>query len=257
MFKLSIKNNYANTSFIQQEQYTKKLNQIISEEDITNEDISSEDTNNEDTNEYTNNEDTNNEDTNNEDINSEDINSEDTNNEDTNNEDASDEDTNNEREKDKNKSKSNETNNCKKANKGHVISKLQVPKYNENESIAKYKTRVEKYKMELAKNKYQLILNFINDWLEYDDRCKIKSLTEFKNISKSESLSNNKHNKKIIEKYSESINNVFGINYKNPDIIYLLTRMLSSINYKLYSKDVVNSKTKHDDQLYTILLSPK
>lgn len=117
---------------------------------------------------------------------------------------------------------------------------MKIPKFNNNESFAKYVNRVEKYKLNLIKAKYQLIIDFINDWLNYEDKCKIKSLTEFKNILRSDLLSDNIHNQKVICEYNKQIGKVFNINYKNPDIIFLVTRMLSIINYKFQFKDILN-----------------
>jgi hypothetical protein len=129
-----------------------------------------------------------------------------------------------------------------------ISKQINVPKYNKNESLAKYVNRVEKYKFSLIKLKYQLVLNFINDLLNCD--TKIKTLIDFKNISHNELLSDKTHVKNIIEKYQEEINQTFNFKYKNPDIIFLITRMLSGINYKLITK-----KYNTDDFKYSILFT--
>ncbi|AYV82128.1 MAG: hypothetical protein Homavirus9_10 [Homavirus sp.] len=125
-----------------------------------------------------------------------------------------------------------------KSNKSiESITDQNIPKYNNDESFAKYVKRVEKYKLNLLKTKYQLIIDFINDWLKYENKYKIKSLTEFKNMLRSDLLSDNLHNQKIICKYNKQIGALFNMNFKNPDIMYLVTRMLSMINYKFQFKD--------------------
>lgn len=128
--------------------------------------------------------------------------------------------------------------------------KVNVPKYSKNQSFTQYVTKVEKFKLQFLKDKYQLLLDFLNDWLKYDEECKLKSLTEFKNIQKSDLLNDNNHNQKIIRDYNVKIEQFFNIKYKadnKQDIIYLVTRMLTSINYKFIFKDL------DDDVLVTII----
>jgi hypothetical protein len=116
--------------------------------------------------------------------------------------------------------------------------KLQVPEYTDQESFAKYTKRIEKYTRSLQTAKYQLIVDFLNDWVQFDDSCKIKSLIQFKKVPRSSLTSNTKHNEKVIKKYNKKIKKVFKLEYKNPDIMYLATRMLCAVDYKFQFIDI-------------------
>ena len=119
---------------------------------------------------------------------------------------------------------------------------MNPPKYNPKESINKYINKAEDYMMQMQQNKYNVILNFINDWLNIN----LKSLTEFKNIKEQTLLKNTDHNKNIIKKYIPIFNSTFDIelNIKENDddeiiddkyIINLLKYVLKllKLNYDL------------------------
>lgn len=130
---------------------------------------------------------------------------------------------------------------------------LEVPEYNNKETVNQYMKRVEKYKIQLLQSKYDVILNFVNDWTEN----KYEALSEFKNIQEKILLKNNKHNRDIVRKYSDIFRDKFDIDLSfdmetdsdeinDKYIIYLLMKMLVLINYTL-SKKEFNNKL-----LYTI-----
>jgi hypothetical protein len=82
-----------------------------------------------------------------------------------------------------------------------------APVYNPKESINKFIDRAESYMRNLQQNKYNVVLNFINEWLNIN----LKSLTEFKNIREITLLKNINHNKTIVEKHISIFNSTFGI----------------------------------------------
>jgi hypothetical protein len=120
--------------------------------------------------------------------------------------------------------------------------------YDGKESLTKYLRRVELFKLQLQENKYKLLLEFINKWLN----TKYKSLTEFANISEEALLSDTKHNRDILRQYSEKIIKELNIKPNNVDeetdseeikdkhIIYFLSHALSAIDYKLSNKSFKN-----------------
>ncbi len=133
--------------------------------------------------------------------------------------------------------------------------KKNVPQYNPKESISSYIANAESYILDLQADKYQTVLDFINEWLNMN----LISLTEFKYMKESIILKNSIHNKKIIIKYIEIFNSTFGIELninKNTDIdtiddtyiINLLKHVLKllKMDYKLIK---VN---KNKNNFYTI-----
>ena len=118
--------------------------------------------------------------------------------------------------------------------------------YND-ESLSNYLLKVEQYKMDINKKKYDIILNFVNDMLELDG--KLKSLTNFKYIKEADIIGDLERNKEIIKKYKKDIHDNFKIElkYKNMEknpmyIINNLRKILKNINYKLCSKKVSDGR---------------
>jgi len=126
---------------------------------------------------------------------------------------------------------------------------MEVPVYNGKESINKYMQRVEKYKSYFIKDKYDIILKFINEWLNTTH----DSLAKFKNINETTLLKNNKHNRDIVRKYCDVFQKKFNVDLSIDEetsseeindkyIIYLLMKMLNLIEYSLTKKEF-NKKT--------------
>ena len=123
-----------------------------------------------------------------------------------------------------------------------------IPNYEHNMSIYDYNQQIEQFKLAFFNDKYNLILKFINVWLDSDETYKLKTLREFKNISKSYLLRNLEHNKEILRKYSkeikEKLNLKCNINYTDNDkikikdgyILYFISRALNKIDYKFSIK---------------------
>lgn len=135
---------------------------------------------------------------------------------------------------------------------------MSVPKINDDEDITSYLKRLEEYKLSLIQEKYTVLLEFINFWLGKS----FKSLSEFKNISETVLLKDLKHNRKTLRTFSKKLNKIFNKTFSVEDdtdsdditdkyIIYVLTKLLVSINYSLISKKV-SYKGIPDSILYTI-----
>ena len=132
-----------------------------------------------------------------------------------------------------------------------------VPKYDGTESITKYMRRVEEFKIKLVEDRYKLLLDFVNDWLQLMDNSRLKSLTHLKNMSETDLLKNPTNNRKVLRKYSNEIIKKLDIKFNVEDdtdsdeikdkyIIYFLSRALASINYTL------GFKKSKDDIYYTV-----
>lgn len=107
------------------------------------------------------------------------------------------------------------------------------------------------YVDKLEKNKYDVVLKFINIWLSKYD-IKLKRIIDFKNISQSLLLSNSKYNQYIYEKYSPVLYKYFNISgtydlYITNDIaidnsiVLLLRKILDKINYVLLVRERENN----------------
>lgn len=130
-----------------------------------------------------------------------------------------------------------------------------VPIYNPNKSISNYINKCEKYLLELQKEKYKLILQFVNEWLNKN----LKSLSEFKYINEKVLIKNPIYNIKMLKKYIPLFNETFEIILNIPSdfdeniihdkyIVNLLNHMLKFIKY-----DLVKYK-KNNNKYYTIKL---
>jgi len=121
------------------------------------------------------------------------------------------------------------------------MSKIEIPVFDSREPINQYIRKVERYKNQIIKEKYDLILEFFNMWLN----TKYTSLSDFENIYESDLLKDTINNKQIVMSYGEK----FGINVKDKIndkyIIYFATKILKTIEY-------VFSKVKGKEYIYTI-----
>lgn len=125
-----------------------------------------------------------------------------------------------------------------------------VPIYDGKESIVQYERKFNEYLDALIKIKYNIILKFLNLWLD-KYQIKLRRIIDFKNINKNKILSDKKFNKKILKMYSEQIYEYFNISEQSfenvdsdeieeDDIIQFLKRILSKINYGIYKKECDN-----------------
>nr|QBK88439.1 MAG: hypothetical protein LCMiAC01_01160 [Mimivirus LCMiAC01] len=155
---------------------------------------------------------------------------------------------------------------------------LVIPEYKPHMTMYEYNLQVEQFKLALLKDKYNLVLRFINNWLYYDKKNKgstrrqlqsnqpyrlpvgqLKTLREFKNISESYLLRNLKHNRKMLRKYSKEIKQTLNFEFSIDDdtdseeikdsyILYFISRALDKIGYKFSMKKIKYA----DENYYTI-----
>ena len=125
---------------------------------------------------------------------------------------------------------------------------MNVPQYNGG-SVTKYFKSVEQYELNLFKDKYNIILDFINEWLNYPEKFKLKSLIGFKNIKEGILLKDLKHNRDILRKFSSNIIKKLEITFNIDDdtdsdeikdryILYFIQRCLASIKFSLTVRKV-------------------
>jgi len=122
------------------------------------------------------------------------------------------------------------------------MNNIDFPVFDDNETCAQYIKRLELYEINKNKNKYGIILNFLNDCMNNYNR-KYKSITEFKNISYKYIYYNQKKFNIIMDKYVNLIVSVFKINlqeFENTNFLLFLKRILLEINYNLVSKTINN-----------------
>lgn len=118
---------------------------------------------------------------------------------------------------------------------------IKVPEFNGN--VVKYMQDMEEYTVLIKKEKYNIILEFINRWLKLCDDTSYKSLLSFKNVTKEEMNCNITHNRKILAEYKSIFNTKFRIEYKKTDCIEdVLKKLLQKIDYQLVE----------DNELYCI-----
>jgi hypothetical protein len=126
---------------------------------------------------------------------------------------------------------------------------LHPPVYDGKGSLTKYIREFEKFKAFVIKEKYNVILQFINEWLGTD----YKTINNFSNRLEDDLLKNEKENRCLCRKYAEIFNKKFGIDLevdsntdsdeiKNKYIVFLLSKMVNSIDYHL-SKKIYGNKT--------------
>ena len=125
---------------------------------------------------------------------------------------------------------------------------MEFPVYDGTEHHSEYIEKLELYLKNKNNEKYEIIFNFIKEWLK-DTKIELKSLNNFKNINKN-LLPSNETSNEILNKYSEDI--ITKLDIKNKSIntknIYdFLNNILSSINYKL------NTTTNNDNVKLSII----
>ncbi len=127
------------------------------------------------------------------------------------------------------------------------------------ESVVNYMKRVKKYNdVDIKREKYKMLLDFINKWLNYNKKYQLKSLREFRNIRESTLLYNLKHNRNMLRKYGTQIKEKLKFRFHIDDdtdsddikdryILYFTIRALNSIGYTLQCTEIEhrnNTKNK-------------
>lgn len=123
--------------------------------------------------------------------------------------------------------------------------------FNESDDAHTMKQNLDAFLLSLKKNKYKLILKFMNDLFEKDN----KSLRDFKNMTISQLSSDDVYN--TIENYEDEIKQTLRITIKIDDdtnlkqyVFDLIKNMVKSIDYSLLRVD------KGDKHYYTIIDKP-
>lgn len=125
------------------------------------------------------------------------------------------------------------------------MNKMEIPVYDGKESVNKYLKRIELYNNAILKEKYVLILNFINELTKNN----YKALTDFKDVNEKLLLKDSKHNHAVIRKYCEIFENKFKINFSvdgetdsddinDTYIFFVMQKVLININYILLKSEV-------------------
>jgi hypothetical protein len=92
----------------------------------------------------------------------------------------------------------------------------QLPEYDGSVSLTKYLCQIKDMRVQMNSHKYDKIMEFINLWLE-KYKIKLKSLTDFKKIPEQILLQDEIHNKKILDKYYDSLKSYLDVNNSNYD----------------------------------------
>ena len=154
----------------------------------------------------------------------------------------------------------------------------QLPEYDGSESLTKYLQRIKDIRFQMNSHKYDKILEFLNLWLE-KYKIKLKSLTDFKKIRENILLSDDTHNKKMIDKYYDSLSSYLDINNTKYDsdnsstdsydklereykirnnILSFIKEILTTIDYTLImvkSKVIDEKKNSKIEVFYTIKMN--
>ena len=122
-----------------------------------------------------------------------------------------------------------------------------LPVITKNTSVNDYMRQMEKYRLDQIKEKYNFILELLNDILKLKDERKYTTLTLIKNVPQ-KLFTDIFDNNEIFDKKKEQIKNIFGIEMNkeelnDAEINKTLRTMLSSIGYKIYP-------SKYNDKLY-------
>jgi len=122
------------------------------------------------------------------------------------------------------------------------------------ERLVDYMKRVDKYNdVTIKREKHNMILDFVNRWLNYDKKFQLKSLIQFKNISESTLLHDLKHNRNIMRTYGTKIKKKLKFKFRIDDetssedikdryILYFISRALNTIGYTLQCRELEYKK---------------
>ena len=154
----------------------------------------------------------------------------------------------------------------------------QLPEYDGSESLTRYLQKIKDMRFQMNSHKYEKILEFLNLWLE-KYKIKLRSLTDFKKIQEKIILSDDTHNKKIIDKYYDSLlsyldtgNTNYDSNNSSTDsydklereykirnnILSFIKKILTTIDYTLImvkSKVIDEKKNSKIEIFYTIKMN--
>lgn len=87
---------------------------------------------------------------------------------------------------------------------------MSIPKIKKNEDPALYLKRLDEYVIKISKNRYNLLLKFINELFN----IKLTALTQFKNIPEVEFMKDYENKNNIVDKYYPEFEKQFNIKFK-------------------------------------------
>jgi hypothetical protein len=93
------------------------------------------------------------------------------------------------------------------------VQKLDLPVYKTGMNLSLWKRQMDEYDTMWNRERYRLLLMFINSWLA-NYNISIKSLLDFKKISEEDVSKDEKYNKKIVKDNINIINKIFSMNHK-------------------------------------------
>ena len=123
---------------------------------------------------------------------------------------------------------------------------MNIPTFNPKiETINEYMRKVELYKLSLTKQKYNIVLKFINDLFELEDN-KYTALTSVKYIPVGKT---DKHLEKIMSKYKKNFKKHLKCEFDHDDLDFckIMGKLLKPIGYKL------RIYTKYEKEYFMIL----
>jgi hypothetical protein len=128
---------------------------------------------------------------------------------------------------------------------------MNIPIYKDGDSIVEYMKKVEKFTFQMNQHKYDVVLDFINEFFEK----KYTSVLQFKYISENTLDKQTNKNKHIAEKYIPLFKDKLNVNIGDLDklnepthIVFILNKITNAINYKLMHN------TKNKLSFYSIRL---
>ena len=120
----------------------------------------------------------------------------------------------------------------------------EIPLYEEGDDINEFLEKVEQYHTKISYNKYNIVLNFINDWFKLNKANSYTSLSEFKYVTENRIP---KYNKEVVNKHKDIIKSIFDIKIIDKHgFLYIIRKLLKKIGYKIISKK------KYDKKFYMI-----
>jgi hypothetical protein len=119
------------------------------------------------------------------------------------------------------------------------MSEQNMPRFDPSKGFGHFFLQMGKFQKEKDAPKKKAIIDFINEWMDYKNDEKIKSLTYFRN-KYVETLPNDEKSKKFLIKNFEKYNEMFNLDleyneelFTKYNVLYMLKLMLREIEFDL------------------------
>lgn len=133
---------------------------------------------------------------------------------------------------------------------------MEIPKFDDSEPIEKYLEKMRKFTVSLKKDKYDLVLGFINDVLSHRE-IKLLKLLDGKKLYPS-AFKNIKNNTKVMNKHYKNLSEKLKLEYdydedsvSSGEIVDFIKLILNKIEY-----NIIFNKTE-TREYYSIIEKPK